>query len=346
VADLQRQIGENAEVTAVREQPAESRLRCGSKIAHESGVVLQCLLGPNHADERHASGEGLAVQWTDDDDRVIAGPEPQQADASPVLDLVRQYGDALNRSCGLPSAASMALFARIAALVPQQPVQARDESGWPWWIHGCGHVDAAQTGLPDECCDSGPWRPLLVGGDPAPEGGILAHARTALHERNAARAEAERLTSRMRHLEVELAGTQQMLDVMTAQPDPLVLSLPEVPEGTEALVGESSGARYPWNAELQGWLFDQAEIGTTGLGELLDREGSVRVELAPPREPRTWPKVDAAPVLDDPPETVQVNGWRWHLVDQSGGRYYQPGVLIERTIQQLRELGDVTEVTE
>jgi hypothetical protein len=64
------------------------------------------------------------------------------------------------------------------------------------------------------------------------------------------------------------------------------------------------------------------------------------------REPRVWSKIDASPVLLDPPEALEVNGRRWRPVDQSGGRYYRPGCLPERTIQQLRELGDVTEVVE
>lgn len=101
--------------------------------------------------------------------------EPQQPDLSlSVLDLVRQYGRHRadeGEECTCLEAA--ALLDRIAALIPQQPVQARSLGGLPLWHHGCGAIDdrAEQPG-PFACSTLGctaPWRPLLVGGDPAPE---------------------------------------------------------------------------------------------------------------------------------------------------------------------------------
>jgi hypothetical protein len=129
---------------------------------------------------------------------------------------------------------------------------------------------------------------------------------------------------------------------MTVHDD--VLRLPEVPDNAVALIGER---RWIRSAGAPGrWKIDNAQglHVLAGLGSVLDSEPEgVRVELAP-TGPRTWSKVDTAPVLDDPPQTLEVKGQRWYLVDQSGGRYYRPGGLVECTIQQLRESGDVTEV--
>lgn len=97
------------------------------------------------------------------------------------LDLVRQHGDAryeTGRLVGLPDEAEThdraeALFDRIAALVAQQPIQARDEAGLLVWQDGCGSI-ATAAGFPSlrrcpECNTDATWRPLLVDGDPALE---------------------------------------------------------------------------------------------------------------------------------------------------------------------------------
>jgi hypothetical protein len=288
----------------------------------------------------------------------------------------------------------------IAALLPQQPVQARTRSGDLIWQHiPCGwphpwHPDAEPDTGPDSdpagCHMPGPWRPLLVGGNPAPEPagetydeqtlvkvydalkraglsegqsinavdemqnlGLLFRERLATNpapepdlmaqvmaERDEARAEVERLKapaplftngkgeihvtavldeqgtprlavqwppgvaeladpeygalrSQIAHLEVELAATQQMLNVAMQRPDPLVLSLPTVPEGA-ILVGGTTGRRY---VLLDGWWrrADGETDYSCNLFALLSDEGTARVEMAPPREPRTWPKLDGAP---------------------------------------------------
>jgi hypothetical protein len=62
------------------------------------------------------------------------------------------------------------------------PVQARDMAGLPWWQHGCGA--AWPVGDPDQClsCQKpGPWSPLLVGGDPAPEMPAWTQRRGEIH---------------------------------------------------------------------------------------------------------------------------------------------------------------------
>jgi hypothetical protein len=107
--------------------------------------------------------------------------QPARDAAEPtLLDLVRQYGD-LNELLGEAESAREAerlrikidaLFARIAALVPTLPVQARYRNGLLWWIHGCGEVTTCAESPTPECRvgDSGPWRPLLVAPDAAPDG--------------------------------------------------------------------------------------------------------------------------------------------------------------------------------
>jgi hypothetical protein len=108
--------------------------------------------------------------------------EPWQPDTSILLDLIRQhvsyYAAAVAFEPGSENArnhheAAAGVLARITALVPQQPVQARNGQGETWWTHACGEVvpfwsapnnDAHHCAPP--CRTPGPWRPLLVGGDP------------------------------------------------------------------------------------------------------------------------------------------------------------------------------------
>lgn len=124
-------------------------------------------------------------------------------------------------------------------------------------------------------------------------------------------------------------------------PGPLVLSLPQVPDGAVALVGGRTGRRYPVGPDLS-------------LAVVLGAEGgSVTVEMTPPREPRTWPKLDPAP--DDIAEVVEVEGQGRFKVavrrlSPPGGTTYvhvdEHGATgaVTFTLGRLRELGDVTEV--
>jgi hypothetical protein len=123
--------------------------------------------------------------------------EPQQADVSELLDLVQQYGNVRVFALGALHAeepdvlrehlaTANALFARIAALLPQQPVQARDHKGRMLWLHECGAVTPMKVDPTDKgcwnCAAPGPWRPLLVGGTPAPEGDREAYWQRRFHE--------------------------------------------------------------------------------------------------------------------------------------------------------------------
>jgi len=108
------------------------------------------------------------------------------------------------------------------------------------------------------------------------------------------RREAESLRVRLNFVLGELAGYQDA----PAQPDPLVLRLQEVPEGTESVVGMRSGRRYEPNGspllpDDSSWR--RADDGAlfSGLGSVLDAEAphGVRVEPAPPRKLRTAAEV-------------------------------------------------------
>lgn len=336
---------------------------------------------------------------------IPAAPEPQQADASPVLDLVRQYGEESYQqgiAAGQRDEGSedhyddkaRALFARISALVPQQPAQARGSDGELLWIHGCSKVMAWPRPPQDWTCDNdtSPWRPLLVGGDSAPENGILAHARKALHERDAARAELERVhaehdeavtdresargalrrvaaerdearTRMLEHLgeadeaRAEVERYQRLLksqasNFAAAQPDPLVLSLPEVHPLIVAAVGIDSERRYTRVGHL--WRREFGEGGLALLVEMLDEEkpDGVRVELAPPREPRTWPKLDGPP--KDLPSVRGASGIVYRRWADNSAYYFPPPGPQRRAVfgdakllSHWREVdGPLTEVTE
>lgn len=119
--------------------------------------------------------------------------------------------------------------------------------------------------------------------------------------------------------------------------DPSVLSLPRVPDGA-TLVGPL-GLR--WTAIGRRGLYACPEMTTSlRLGELLDEYGSLTVEIAPAREPRTWPKLDDA---DSTVRKVEVHGQGiWTRMPRTPNAWTQ-GIQV-RTLGQLRELGEVIEV--
>ena len=133
---------------------------------------------------------------------------------------------------------------------------------------------------------------------------------------------------------------------LPAESGPVVLSLPQVPPGTVALVGDSSGARFLPTGTA--WAYDQSPTGVIALGGLLDAERSVTVEFAPPCEPRTWPRlVDEA--TSDLPDVVDVIGdGRWHRLTEPGAEhlYARPGHEDNwrLSLRGLREWGEVREV--
>jgi hypothetical protein len=96
-----------------------------------------------------------------------------------------------------------------------------------------------------------------------------------------------------RHLADAEALFDRIAALVPQQPDPLVLSLPTVPEGAVALVGGQSGQRWTGHG-VSNWM-NVVGGAIAAIGIVLHREGSVTVEMAPPREPRTWPKLDGAP---------------------------------------------------
>lgn len=93
------------------------------------------------------------------------------------------------------------------------------------------------------------------------------------------------------------------------------------------------------------------EISTTcnGCGNFVPppalHKATCPTRTAPPREPRTWPKLDPSVAPDELlPEVVQVKGidsvWR---LDPGLGQYGAPGEY-RRTLEMLRMLGEVREV--
>lgn len=133
----------------------------------------------------------------------------------------------------------------------------------------------------------------------------------------------------------------------TRTPGPLVLTLPEVPKGAVALIGNRTGNRY----EPDGVNWESEAWAGTYPGLLWhERPDGVTPEFAPPREPRTWPKLDPAPQIDDLPDVVAVmredgDAWHWKRRTDAGfqTRYGRPGHAA-LTLSELRELGDVREV--
>ncbi len=132
-----------------------------------------------------------------------------------------------------------------------------------------------------------------------------------------------------------------------AESDPLVLTLPQVPDGAVALVGET-GSRYVrdplskdrWRLEVAG------NVPGLPVIEVFRVERSVTVEMAPPREPRTWPKLTDQND-DDLPDVVQLLGSPNHA--EFWRRYSPDDVLYSdgtsgMTLAELRMLGEVREV--
>lgn len=132
---------------------------------------------------------------------------------------------------------------------------------------------------------------------------------------------------------------------------PLVLTLPEVPAEAVALIGVESGER--WNREDgygdwgTRWELSTRPGFTLTLAEVLDREAhGVTPEFAPPREPRTWPKLTDQSD-DDLPDVVQIIGGPRHA--EVWRRYSPDGVLYTdgpsaTTLAELRTMGEVREV--
>jgi hypothetical protein len=127
---------------------------------------------------------------------------------------------------------------------------------------------------------------------------------------------------------------------------PTTLSLPKLPPGTVALVGDQRWRRVVVpGITLPCWQSDLT--GPLDLGAVLDGEpDGVTVEFAP-REARTWPQI--APPPEDISAAITVEGiaGTWYRVDDEAN-----GVLLYRwertgqtcTVLQLRQIGEVREV--
>jgi hypothetical protein len=325
---------------------ASARTLCGEDIWEESTSVTERAGSSNCGACRAAADEeptpcpshGAHPHWNDATclDCPICRPP---ADASVLLDLVRQHGDAQrkvgyeegrNFDYGISLGKAAEVFDRIAALVPQHPVQARDEAGLPLFIHACGHVSPDSTpGVAEgehhrfpPCRTPGPWRPLLVGGDPAPKIGIDRHEPHADGPREPTWQEVGD------HFLMEALGVQKLDEVMPAierlkaaapqQDGPIVLTLPA---GVVALVGVKSGLRYVQRGPFI-WEPDEADSELYGLQQVLAREGKVAVEMAPPREPRIWKQLRAAPAdIAKKLEVRQSDGTQFVVALRGDGRW-------------------------
>jgi hypothetical protein len=133
--------------------------------------------------------------------------------------------------------------------------------------------------------------------------------------------------------------------------DPLVLSLPQVPEGAVRLIA-SNGVR--WLPGSDGvWTREDMPDLEFRLGELLDSVESVTVEMAPPREPRTWPKLDDAPDGVSKVRVRRTDGTQFVCARRRDGFWASASAFADPENAELNETftwgellgeGDVTEV--
>ena len=134
---------------------------------------------------------------------------------------------------------------------------------------------------------------------------------------------------------------QLALDALAVRPDPLVLSLPEVPKGTVAVTFPDNDD-FPARAERLPdglWRIDDTVYTLADLF-VLAMNKELTVVSAPPREPRTWPKLD---IDGDLPARVQVGSLRFlRMTDAGTYRSESSGGLWNWW--SLRGQGDVTEV--
>lgn len=130
---------------------------------------------------------------------------------------------------------------------------------------------------------------------------LQARYDTVVSDRETVRGSLEIVKDRVTRPLCQLLGVQHNEEIVpavtallpAAESGPLVLTLPQVPPGAVALIGGVTGHR--WEPTESGrWA--AAETGQVKPWvKLIAWEGSVTVEMAPPREPRTWPKLDEAP---------------------------------------------------
>jgi hypothetical protein len=155
--------------------------------------------------------------------------------------------------------------------------------------------------------------------EPQPEGDLLDLVRQygkenyecGAAEPSSHSMEADRHDDKARALIVQIEAEVQRLRV--ERDDYATLMKLTAAERDEALAGR----RYALGLDSSGETIWAEGIIGGSLGEVLDGEPKgVRVEMAPPREPRTWPKLDDAPddlqkVWGASSRTWVRNGRRW-----------------------------------
>lgn len=229
--------------------------------------------------------------------------------------------------------------------IPANVTKVRDKDGDPWWRNSVGHWHMNPSPDASKCVDSDAcryvdevfWPVKVVEVDPEPQPAetlpVGAHAFVP----------GDRDTRCQQPLHGGRLCGRSPLALMhevnePAEPGPVVLSLPQVPDGAVALIG---GNGHRWLPK-DGMWWNGAGGANWRLVDLLASHGPLTVEFAPPREPRTWPKLTDQSD-DDLPDVVDVEGrgrWRRHTPE---GVLYGDGDSFT-TLAELRTMGEVREV--
>jgi hypothetical protein len=340
VAEIQQQIADGARPLArvgdviERGQPIPANARTVRDKVQDlwdrdprgGWILTECRGEPTteqeRADTEPVRAEGLLLFWAP---LTVVEVDPEPQPAEPASSAILVVGDDIEWGEPIPD--------HVIRMVGRWPGGQPDgdpidlclmtetgNGGVTWWSAG-GDENWSNEDIPQECY------PLRI-----------TRVREAVGP-----------CRRCAGLAVELAATQKMLDVMTApESGPVVLSLPQVPDGAVALIGEQSGRRYVRYLKTASWEDPDGAIWPLHL--LFGSDDSFTVEFAPPREPRTWPKIEAAP--DDLPRALDLSSHpsgsypvRWVLDDghEVKGMYVGP-LGNHHTLPELRAVGWVTEV--
>jgi hypothetical protein len=243
----------------------------------------------------------------------------------------------------------------------REPERKVERAGWPeeaaHWTDDADGDPVIAVREPDRAVEVERYQRLLK----EQASNFLAATDKLVAERDESRAWADRLAhSVLTRFGIELDKGEEAevwriahdvlwsdTEPVAAQPDPLVLSLPTVPPETVALaVLSDEGDEVRFVRSGLGWVRGPNDVrGIWPLGTILSEWGDARVVM---REPRTWPKLDPPPALDpslNDVRTVEVHGRGiWKRIPRGGDAWTQGQAV--RTLHQLRELGDVTEVFE
>lgn len=131
-----------------------------------------------------------------------------------------------------------------------------------------------------------------------------------------------------------------------AESGPIVLTLPEVPAEAVALVEAVVRAARRWyyeNGFKPGYLPRHTIGSTRDLKLAVEQLNDAGFELAPPREPRTWPKLD---VIAADVRAVEVEGHGVFRRSRLAWTWIKEATQETWSEQAVRELGEVREVLE